>query len=63
MISKETVLFYADNREDKLVLSGIYDNYRKTSARGIATYSSFMSDCIHPLDADHRIDVPVICAL
>ncbi len=44
MISKETVLFYADNREDKLFLSGIYDNYRKTSARGIATYSSFMSE-------------------
>lgn len=44
MISKETVLYYADNREDKLFLSEIYDNYRKTAARGIPSFSGFMSE-------------------
>ena len=39
MIKKETVLYYAKNREDTMFLSGIYDNYVKASTKGIAVFS------------------------
>ena len=44
MIKKETVLYYAKNREDTMFLSGIYDNYVKASTKGIAVFSRFMSE-------------------
>ena len=39
MIKKETVLFYAKEEEEKLLLSHLYDNYLKTLLKNYNTYS------------------------
>lgn len=44
MIKKDTVLYYAKNREDSMFLSGIYDNYIKAQTTSKSMYSGFMSE-------------------
>lgn len=44
MIKKETVLFYAKEEEEKLLLSHLYDNYLKTLLKNYNTYSDFFSE-------------------
>ncbi len=44
MIKKDTVLYYAKNREDDMFLSGIYDDYIKAYTTSKSIYSGFMSE-------------------
>ena len=44
MVKKETVLHYAKNEEEKILLSKIYDNYLRAFERNYNTYSDFISD-------------------
>ena len=44
MIKKDTVLYYAKNREDNIFLSGIYDNYVRALKGFESVFSGFMSE-------------------
>ena len=44
MVKKDTVLYYATNDEEKLLLSHLYDNYVKTYTKNYSTYSDFFGE-------------------
>ena len=44
MIKKETVLFYANGDDEKILLSHLYDNYVKAFTKNYNTYSDFFSE-------------------
>ena len=44
MVKKETVLFYAVNKEDNMFLSGIYDNYLRAVKTSLPVFTGFMSE-------------------
>ncbi len=44
MIKKDTVLYYAKNKEDGMFLSGIFDNYVRASVSSVPMFSGFMSE-------------------
>lgn len=44
MIKKETILYYAKDEEDKILLSKIYDNYVRSCQKNYNTYSDFISE-------------------
>lgn len=44
MIKKETVLFYAKDDDERILLSKIYDNYVKAREKNYNTYSDFISE-------------------
>lgn len=44
MIKKETVLYNAQNDEEKLLLSRLFDNYLKASYKNYNTYSDFYGE-------------------
>ena len=44
MIKKETVLYYAKDDDERILLSKIYDNYVKSVSKNYNTYSDFISE-------------------
>ena len=44
MIKKETVLFYAKDKDDSMCLAGVYDNYVRAKKSGQPVFSGFMSE-------------------
>ena len=44
MIKKETVLFHASDKDDKLFLSSVFDCFKRALEKGVPSFTDFMSE-------------------